>query len=235
MPGFITPGIDARLDGTQRRDPELADLRRAAMARGRRRCAGPRRSIAVPIKAVAGFLLTIGASVGLVVFIFRHGHLGGLFGVENTGPIIGFLAILMIAILFGLAMDYEVFLVSRMRESHTKTADAQHSTVAGFQASARVVTAAGLIMIAVFSGFVLAPDPITKSIGLALAFGVLVDAFLVRMTIIPAVLALLGDRAWWLPGWLERRLPHLDIEGDGLARTRPGDRRPATAPAAAAD
>jgi RND superfamily putative drug exporter len=179
------------------------------------------RSVAVPIKAVAGFLLTIAASVGLVVFVFQQGHLGGLFGVENPGPIISFLPILMIAILFGLAMDYEVFLVSRMRETYTKTHDAQRTTVDGFAASARVVTAAGLIMIGVFGGFVLAPDPITKSIGLALAFGVLVDAFLVRMTLVPAVLALLGDRAWSLPGWLERRLPHVDIEGEGLTRVAP--------------
>jgi RND superfamily putative drug exporter len=174
------------------------------------------RSIAVPIKAVAGFLLTIAAATGVVVWVFQDGHLGSLVNADAPSPIISFLPILMIAILFGLAMDYEVFLVSRMRESYTQTHDAHHATIAGFQASARVVTAAGLIMIGVFGGFVLAPDPTTKQIGLALAFGVLIDAFIVRMTIVPAVLAVLGDRAWALPHWLDRHLPHLDIEGDGL-------------------
>jgi RND superfamily putative drug exporter len=122
--------------------------------------------------------------------------------------------VLMIAILFGLAMDYEVFLVSRMRESFARTGRALESTVDGFQASARVVTAAGIIMISVFSGFILDDDVVIKSIGFALAFGVLVDAFFVRMTLVPAVLALLGSRAWWLPRGLERRMPNLDIEGE---------------------
>jgi RND superfamily putative drug exporter len=122
----------------------------------------------------------------------------------------------LIAILFGLAMDYEVFLVSRMRESYARTGKALESTVTGFQASARVVTAAGLIMIAVFSGFILDDDVVIKSIGFALAFGVLVDAFFVRMTLVPAVLALLDRRAWWLPRWMDRRMPNLDIEGERI-------------------
>ncbi len=174
------------------------------------------RSILVPIKAVLGFLLTIATSIGVVVWIFQQGHLGGLLGVESTAPIISFLPILMIAILFGLAMDYEVFLVTRMRESFVRSGDALGSTISGFQASARVVSAAGLIMIAVFSGFIFGDDAVIKSIGVALAFGVLVDAFVVRMTIVPAVLALLGRRAWALPGWLDRILPNLDIEGENL-------------------
>jgi putative drug exporter of the RND superfamily len=178
------------------------------------------RSIAVPLKAVAGFLLTIASSLGLIVFIFQEGHLGSVFAVAGNAPIISFLPILMIAILFGLAMDYEVFLVSRMREDFLHTGDALGSTITGFRSSARVVTAAGLIMISVFSGFVLADDPVTKSIGLALAFGVLVDAFLVRMTLVPAVLALLGRRSWALPGWLDRLLPHVDIEGAGLVKQK---------------
>jgi putative drug exporter of the RND superfamily len=174
------------------------------------------RSIAVPIKAVVGFLLTIAAALGAVVWIFQQGHLGGLFGVETTSPVISFLPVLMIAILFGLAMDYEVFLVSRMRESYVRTHDARGSTVAGFQASARVVTAAGLIMISVFSGFILDDDVVIKSIGFALAFGVMIDAFFVRMTLVPAVLALLDRRAWWFPAGLDRRLPDLDIEGERI-------------------
>jgi putative drug exporter of the RND superfamily len=174
------------------------------------------RSIPVPVKAAVGFLLTIAASLGAVVWIFQEGNLADLLGVASTGPIVSFLPVLMIAILFGLAMDYEVFLVSRMREGYVHTGRAREATINGFAASARVVTAAALIMIAVFSGFIIDDDVVVKSIGFALAFGVLVDAFLVRMTLVPAVLALLDRRAWWLPRWLDRRMPNLDIEGEKL-------------------
>jgi RND superfamily putative drug exporter len=174
------------------------------------------RSIPVPLKAAAGFLLTIVAALGAVCWIFQQGHLADLLAVSATAPIVSFLPILMIAILFGLAMDYEVFLVSRMRESYVHTGQAREAIVTGFQASGRVVTAAALIMIAVFSGFIISDDVVIKSIGFALAFGVLVDAFFVRMTLVPAVLALLDKRAWWLPAWLERRMPNLDIEGEKL-------------------
>jgi RND superfamily putative drug exporter len=174
------------------------------------------RSVLVPLKAALGFLLTIAAAMGLVVWVFQDGHLAGLFDVPNTGPIVSFLPILLIGILFGLAMDYEVFLVSRMRESYVHSGRARDSIVRGFGQSGRVVTAAALIMIGVFGGFVLDDDPIVKSIGLSLAFGVLVDAFLVRMTLVPATMALLGDRAWWLPRRLERVVPGVDIEGEKL-------------------
>jgi putative drug exporter of the RND superfamily len=176
------------------------------------------RSLVVPIKAAGGFLLTIAASLGAVTFIFQQGHLASLLGVESTAPIISFLPVLMIAILFGLAMDYEVFLVSRMRESYVHTGDAVRSCVSGFKASSRVVTAAAIIMISVFAGFVLGDDIVIKSIGFALAFGVLVDAFLVRMTLVPAVMAMLGDRTWALPKRLDRRLPNLDIEGEQILK-----------------
>jgi uncharacterized membrane protein YdfJ with MMPL/SSD domain len=174
------------------------------------------RSILVPIKAAAGFLLSIAASLGLVVWIFQDGNLADVFGVAQTGPILSFLPILLIGILFGLAMDYEVFLVSRMREHFVKTGKAKESVIAGYGQSGRVVTAAAIIMTAVFAAFILAPDPITKSIGLALAFGVLADAFVVRMTVVPAVMALLGRAAWWLPRRMGRLLPDLDIEGERL-------------------
>jgi putative drug exporter of the RND superfamily len=174
------------------------------------------RSIPVPLKAAAGFLLTIGAALGIVVWIFQSGNLADPLGVTATAPIVSFLPILMVAILFGLAMDYEVFLVSRIRESYVHTGNAADATVSGFSASARVVTAAALIMIAVFSGFIITDDVVIKSIGLALAFGVLADAFFVRMTLVPAVLALLDRRAWWLPRWMDRRMPNLDIEGEKL-------------------
>jgi RND superfamily putative drug exporter len=175
------------------------------------------RSILVPIKAAFGFLLSIGASMGLVVWIFQDGHLADLFGVANPGPVVSFLPVLLIGILFGLAMDYEVFLVSRMRGQFVKTGDARQAIITGFGHSGRVVTAAALIMIAVFGAFMLDPDPVIKSIGLSLAFGVLADAFIVRMTLVPAVMALLGRRAWALPRRLGRVLPDLDIEGEGLA------------------
>jgi RND superfamily putative drug exporter len=176
------------------------------------------RSVLVPIKAAFGFLLSIGASMGLVVWVFQDGHMADLFGVASPGPIVSFLPVLLIGILFGLAMDYEVFLVSRMREQFVKTGDARGSIVTGFGHSGRVVTAAAVIMIAVFGAFILDPDPVIKSIGLSLAFGVLADAFVVRMTLVPAVMALLGRRAWGLPRRMGRLLPNLDIEGEGLSR-----------------
>ena len=128
-------------------------------------------------------------------------------GVDGTGPIISFLPVLLIGLLFGLAMDYEVFLVSRMREDHIHGDSPTEAVIGGFRHGARVVTAAALIMGSVFGSFILGGDPTIKSIGFALAFGVLIDAFVVRMTIVPAVMALLGERAWYLPRWLDRILP----------------------------
>ncbi len=174
------------------------------------------RSILVPIKAVVGFLFTIAAAMGAVVWIFQEGHLASLLGVASKAPVLSFLPVLMIAILFGLAMDYQVFLVTRIREAHVHGQAPVPAIHSGFRASARVVTAAALIMISVFSGFIIGDDPIIKSIGFALAFGVLIDAFFIRMTLVPAILTLLGRRAWTLPSWLERHLPNLDIEGAGL-------------------
>jgi uncharacterized membrane protein YdfJ with MMPL/SSD domain len=179
------------------------------------------RSILVPIKAAVGFLLSIAASMGLVVWVFQDGNLADVFSVAQEGPIVSFLPILLIGILFGLAMDYEVFLVSRMRESYVHSGDAREAIVTGYGHSGRVVTAAAVIMTAVFGAFLLSDDPIVKSIGLSLAFGVLADAFIVRMTLVPAVMALLGRRAWWLPRRLERVVPEVDIEGERLARNLP--------------
>ena len=176
------------------------------------------RSILVPLTAVLGFLLTIGASFGAVVAVFQEGTAAGLFGVEASPAILSFLPVLAIGILFGLAMDYQVFLVSRMREEHAHGAAPLDSVRVGFRHGARVVTAAGLIMISVFAGFIVPDEPIIKSIGFALAIGILFDAFVVRMTIIPAVMAMLGDRAWWLPAWLDRIIPNVDLEGTGLER-----------------
>lgn len=176
------------------------------------------RSFLVPLKAALGFLLTIGATFGITVAIFQQGHIADLFGVDAPGPLVSFLPVLLIGILFGLAMDYEVFLVSRMREDFVHGASAQEATVSGVGHNARVVTAAALIMSAVFGGFVFMDDPIIKSIGFALAVGVLVDAFIVRMTLVPAVMSLLGRAAWWLPRPVDRALPDLDIEGEKLQK-----------------
>ncbi|MGZ4504516.1 MAG: MMPL family transporter [Nocardioidaceae bacterium] len=176
------------------------------------------RSVAVPLKATLGYLLSVGAALGAVAAVFEHGVLAGALNVAKVGPVISFLPILLMGVLFGLAMDYEVFLVSRMREEYVRTGDARRAVTAGFTASARVVTAAAVIMISVFAAFVPQGDSTIQPIALGLAVGVFVDAFLVRMTLVPAVLALLGRRAWWLPARLDRRLPHLDVEGAGLAR-----------------
>ncbi|MFY1596183.1 MMPL family transporter [Micromonospora sp. WMMD737] len=174
------------------------------------------RSLLVPVKAALGFLLTVAATFGITVAVFQQGHLADLVGLDTPGPLVSFLPILLIGILFGLAMDYEVFLVSRMREDFVHGDTAQQATINGMGHGARVVTAAALIMISVFGGFVFLDDPVIKSMGFALAIGVAIDAFVVRMTIVPAVMSLLGKRAWWLPRWLDKILPNVDIEGEGL-------------------
>ncbi|MEV7674444.1 MMPL family transporter [Streptomyces sp. NPDC088752] len=176
------------------------------------------RSVLVPLKAALGFLLSVVAALGAVVAVFQWGWLGGLFGVEQTGPIMSMMPIFMVGVVFGLAMDYEVFLVTRMREAYVHGERPGEAIVTGFRHSARVVTAAAVIMIAVFSGFIGMTDQMIKMIGFGLAVAVLFDAFVVRMAIVPAVLALLGHKAWWLPKWLDRALPNVDVEGEGLAR-----------------
>ncbi|MEU3605770.1 MMPL family transporter [Streptomyces sp. NPDC035033] len=186
------------------------------------------RSVLVPLKAALGFLLSVVAALGAVVAVFQWGWLGGLFGVEQTGPIMSMMPIFMVGVVFGLAMDYEVFLVTRMREAYVHGERPGEAVVTGFRHSARVVTAAAVIMIAVFSGFIGMSDQMIKMIGFGLAVAVLFDAFVVRMAIVPAVLALLGHKAWWLPKWLDRALPAVDVEGEGLAAhgDAAGDRTP---------
>ncbi len=184
------------------------------------------RSLLVPLKAALGFLLSVAASLGATVWVFQDGHLMDLLESPSAGPVTSFLPVLLIGVLFGLAMDYEVFLVSRMREHHEHTGDAAGAVTRGVASSGRVVSAAALIMVAVFGGFVFNHDPIIKSIGFALAFGVLVDAFVVRMTLVPAAMALLDRHAWWLPRWLDRVTPDVDIEGAKLpARPEPEEER----------
>ncbi|MEU0247224.1 MMPL family transporter [Streptomyces sp. NPDC006235] len=174
------------------------------------------RSILVPLKAALGFLLSVMAALGAVVAVFQWGWLADLMGVEQTGPVMSMMPIFMVGVVFGLAMDYEVFLVTRMREAYVHGEKAGQAIVTGFRHGARVVTAAAVIMMAVFAGFIGSSESMVKMIGFGLAIAVFFDAFVVRMAIVPAVLALLGRKAWWLPKWLDRALPNVDVEGEGL-------------------
>lgn len=176
------------------------------------------RSIAVPIKAALGYLLSVGVAFGAVTAVFEWGWFADAVHLDKTGPVISFMPIILMGVLFGLAMDYEVFLVSRIREDYVHGGDARRAVQSGFVGSAKVVTAAAVIMISVFAAFVPEGDTSIKPIALGLAVGVFVDAFIVRMTLVPAVLQLLGDKAWWMPRWLDRVLPSFDVEGDGLQK-----------------
>lgn len=181
------------------------------------------RSIFVPIKAALGFLLSAGAAIGASVAVFQWGWLHDLLGIEHSGPLLSFLPILVLAILFGLAMDYEVFLTSGMREAYVhagESAQPRKAIAHGFQHAARVVTAAALIMFFVFFSFFPTGEGAIKGIAFALAVGIMFDAFLVRMTLGPALMAIAGRGAWWLPRWLDRILPNVDIEGDSLRAAR---------------
>lgn len=184
------------------------------------------RSLWVPLLAALGFGLSMAATFGVTVAIFQE----GMFGlIEDPQPLLSFLPIMLIGLTFGLAMDYQVFLVTRMREGYVSRGKTAGNAVAnGYKHGARVVTAAALIMISVFAAFVLMDEPFIKAMGFALAAGVLIDAFVVRMTLIPATMYLLGDRAWKIPGWLDKALPNLDIEGEKLHRRHSQTTEPVT-------
>ncbi|MFB6850127.1 MMPL family transporter [Streptomyces sp. NPDC056373] len=190
------------------------------------------RSLLVPLKAALGFLLSVSAALGVVVVIFQWGWFADIVGVDQPGPIMSTMPIFMIGVVFGLAMDYEVFLVTRMREAYVHGESTRQAVVTGFRYSGRVVAAAALIMTSVFSGFVMEDNDFVRMVGLGLALAVLFDAFVVRMAIIPALFALFGDRAWWLPKWLDRVLPDMDVEGGKLSRRlgAPPHPRPAQEP-----
>lgn len=175
------------------------------------------RSIMVPLAASVGFLFSVLASFGAVVSIYQLGFMSSLFGVDHPGPVLSFLPTLLIGILFGLAMDYQMFLVTGMREAYVHGKDAVTAIVSGYNHTVRVVVAAAIIMISVFGGFIFADSTMIRPMGFGLAFGVLVDAFIVRMTLTPAIMALLGDKAWWMPKWLDRLTPNMDVEGAGLS------------------
>ncbi|WP_456694983.1 MMPL family transporter [Aeromicrobium sp. P5_D10] len=179
------------------------------------------RSILVPIKAALGFLLSVGAAFGVLVAVFQWGWGADLIGIDQTGPIMSLMPILIIGIVFGLAMDYEVFLFTRMREAYVRGASPEDAIVDGFRQSGRVVAAAAIIMVSVFAGFIGLHNPTIQTMGLGLAAAVAFDAFVVRMAIAPAVMALLGHRVWWLPRIVSRVLPNVDIEGEALRRHVP--------------
>ncbi|MCP3993048.1 MAG: MMPL family transporter [Actinomycetia bacterium] len=172
------------------------------------------RSILVPLKAALLNLLSIGAAYGVLVMVFQWGWGMSLIGLEATVPIVSFIPMFMFAILFGLSMDYEVFLLSRVRENYLMTKDNESSVIHGIASTARVITSAALIMISVFGGFVLGDDPVIKMMGLGLATAIFVDATIVRIILVPATMKLMGDANWWIPDWLDRLLPTIDIEGE---------------------
>jgi RND superfamily putative drug exporter len=176
------------------------------------------RSVVVPLLATGGFLLSLAAAFGAVVAVYQWGWLGDVFDVANPGAVLSFLPIILIGVLFGLAMDYQVFITSGMRESYMHGEAARHAVRSGFSHAAAVVTAAAIIMVSVFAGFIFSHLTMVRPLGFAMAFGVLVDAFVVRMTILPAVMYLLDGKAWWLPRWLARVLPDVDVEGARLPR-----------------
>ncbi|MFE7111492.1 MMPL family transporter [Streptomyces sp. NPDC057575] len=184
------------------------------------------RSLLVPLKAALGFLLSVLAGLGAVVAVFQWGWLASVFGVTEPGPVMSMMPIFMVGVVFGLAMDYEVFLVTRMREAYVHGQSPSDSVISGFEHSARVVTAAAVIMISVFASFMGSGEQMLKTIGFGLAVAVLFDAFVVRMALVPAVLALLGRRAWHLPRWLDRLVPDLDVEGERLEREPGGPTAP---------
>ena len=192
------------------------------------------RSILVPITATLGFVLSLFAAFGGITAVFQWGWLAPVFGVHDPGPILSFLPILVVGILFGLAMDYQLFLVSGMRESYAHGTPARLAVQRGLHAGRAVVIAAALIMISVFGGFMFSNSVMIQSIGLGLALGVLLDAFVVRLLIIPAVMHLLGSAAWWMPKWLDRILPNVDVEGASLERSHPSMRHD-TVPEAGTD
>jgi len=172
------------------------------------------RSLLVPLTATFGFLLSVLATLGATVAVFQE----GAFGIFEGQPVVSFMPIFLIGVVFGLAMDYQVFLVTRIREAHIHGADPREAVVDGFRNSARVVTAAAVIMTSVFAAFMFEDDAIIASIGFGLATAVVLDAFVVRMVLIPGLMYVMGERAWWLPAWLDSLLPDVDVEGKALER-----------------
>jgi RND superfamily putative drug exporter len=182
------------------------------------------RSLLVPLIATGGFLLSFFAALGAVTAIYQWGWLGAVFGVHDPGPVLNFAPVILVGVLFGLAMDYQLFIASGMREAFVHGASARVAVVAGVRGARAVVTAAAIIMISVFGGFMFSHLAMIRPLGFGMAVGVLFDAFVVRLLLMPALMHLLGRSAWWLPKWLDRILPDVDVEGASLERPalRPG-------------
>ncbi|MGO4422208.1 MMPL family transporter, partial [Streptomyces sp. MCAF7] len=179
------------------------------------------RSVVVPVMATLGFLLSIAATFGVTTAVFQWGWGQFLFGIDATAPVVSLLPIIVTGVLYGLAMDYQMFLVTSMREARMHGADPLRATVSGFAQASAVVVAAATIMVSVFAGFIFNAQPMIKQAGFALAVGILIDAFIIRLTFIPATMAFAREKAWWIPAWLNRLLPDLDVEGDKLAQEIP--------------
>jgi uncharacterized membrane protein YdfJ with MMPL/SSD domain len=179
------------------------------------------RPLAIGIKAAIMNLLSVGAAYGVIVAIFQWGWGSSLVGIEQTVPIPSFVPMLMFAIVFGLSMDYEVFLISRVHEAWLATRDSHRAVAIGIGATARVITTAAAIMVVVFSSFILSDDPTVKMLAVGMAVAVLIDATVVRMILVPAVMTLLGKHAWWLPEWLDRLVPNIDLEGSAIPSAPP--------------
>ena len=197
------------------------------------------RTVVIPAQAAIMNLLSIGASYGVLTAVFQYGWLSGLIGLDGPVPVVSYVPLFMFAVLFGLSMDYEVFLVSQIEEHVREGEDNETSVISGLVTSARVITAAAMIMVFVFGSFVLNGDPTVKQFGVGLAVAVILDATIVRCLLVPALMLLMGKINWWMPGWLERIVPHMSIEGaefflarDQLAAAPrpPVRRRPARAP-----
>jgi RND superfamily putative drug exporter len=171
----------------------------------------------ISLKAAVMNLLSVGAAYGVMTLVAKGGTVGELIGIDHEVPVAPFLPVMMFAILFGLSMDYEVFLISRIREEYLKHGDTRRAVADGLAKTARVITAAAAIMVVVFLAFLAAPDVFLKLFGIGLATAIFLDATVVRMVLVPAVMQLLGDRNWWIPGWLERILPRLDVERVAVA------------------
>jgi RND superfamily putative drug exporter len=170
------------------------------------------RSIAIAVKAAVMNLLSVAASYGVVALVLQGGWAGQLIGIDTPTPLPAFVPVLMFAVLFGLSMDYEVFLVSRMREGWLRTRDNEQAILGGLAGTGRVITAAAAIMVSVFASFILSGDPTVKQFGVGLAVAIAVDATIVRCLLVPAAMLLLGERNWWLPRWLERLVPRVGLE-----------------------
>jgi len=171
------------------------------------------RSVLVPLKAVIMNLLSVGAAYGVMVAVFQWGWGIDLIGVGKEGPIEAWAPLMLFAVVFGLSMDYEVFLLSRIKEEYDRTGDNATAVADGLAVTARVITAAAAIMVCVFGAFVLGPERSLKVFGLGMAIAVLIDATIVRLVLVPATMELLGDKNWWIPAWLDRILPRIHIEG----------------------